>query len=68
MLDRQNRAYGRYPLKVALEGGFASKGNLDKTKGIKDVCFVKKRGLEETDMCRRHLLRSYKFKNKIVVI
>jgi transposase, IS5 family len=56
MLDRQNQAYGRYPLKVAFDGGFASKDNLDiaKDRGIKDVCFAKKRGLEETDMCRSH--------------
>jgi IS5 family transposase len=56
MLDRQNQVYGRYPRKVALDGGFASKGNLctAKAKGVKDVCFAKKRGLEETDMCRSH--------------
>ena len=54
MLDRQNDIYGRYPLKVALDGGFASKDNLleAKKRGIKDVCFAKKRGLSETDMCR----------------
>ena len=54
MLDRQKQIYGRYPLKVALDGGFASKDNLSKAKErkIKDVCFSKKRGLEETDMCR----------------
>lgn len=56
MLDRQNALYGRYPLKAALDGGFASKDNLDKakSKGVKDVCFAKKRGLKETDMCRSH--------------
>lgn len=56
MLDRQKQIYDRYPLKVALDGGFASKDNLKsaKTKGIKDVCFAKKRGLEEEDMCRSH--------------
>ena len=54
MLDRQKDIYGRYPLKVAFDGGFASKDNLLKAKGrkIKDVCFAKKRGLSETDMCR----------------
>jgi len=54
MLDRQQEIYGRYPLKVALDGGFASKANLIKAKDrkIKDVCFAKKRGLEKTDMCR----------------
>jgi IS5 family transposase len=54
MLDRQQEIYGRYPLKVALDGGFASKKNLEKAKEkkIKDVCFAKKRGLEVEDMCR----------------
>jgi IS5 family transposase len=54
MLDRQKHIYGRYPLKVSFDGGFASKGNLElaKDRKIKDVCFAKKRGLKETDMCR----------------
>ena len=54
MLDRHKEIYGHYPLKVALDGGFASKVNLKnaKGKGIKDVCFAKKRGLEEEEMCR----------------
>jgi len=54
MLDRQKEIYGRYPLKVALDGGFASRKNLEKAKEkkIKDVCFAKKRGLEVEDMCR----------------
>ena len=54
MLDRHKEIYGHYPLKAALDGGFASKTNLKyaKGKGIKDVCFAKKRGLEEEDMCR----------------
>lgn len=56
MLDRQNKLYGRYPLKVSFDGGFASKDNLKQAKSrkIKDVCFAKKRGLNETDMCRSH--------------
>jgi len=54
MLDRQKEIYNRYPLKVALDGGFASKDNLESAKGngIKDVCFAKKRGIEVEDMCR----------------
>jgi IS5 family transposase len=54
MLDRQHEIYGRYPLKVALDGGFASKANLAaaKERRIKDVCFAKKRGLEVEKMCR----------------
>jgi len=54
MLDRQKELYGRYPLKASFDGGFASIDNLKKAKShmIKDVCFAKKRGLKETDMCR----------------
>ena len=54
MLDRQQEIYGRYPLKVALDGGFASKANLAaaKERQIKDVCFAKKRGLHVEAMCR----------------
>lgn len=54
MLDRQKEIYDRYPLKVALDGGFASKENLAAAKGrqIKDVCFAKKRGLPVEKMCR----------------
>lgn len=54
MLDRQNEIYGKYPLKAALDGGFASKANLNaaKARQIKDVCFAKKRGLAVEDMCR----------------
>jgi IS5 family transposase len=54
MMDRQKQIYGRYPLKASFDGGFASKVNLKRAKSrkIKDVCFAKKRGLSETDMCR----------------
>jgi len=54
MLKRQNQLYGRYPLKASFDGGFASKNNLKQAKSlpIKDVCFAKKRGIKETDMCR----------------
>jgi len=54
MLERQKEIYDRYPLKIALDGGFASKDNLEIAKGmkIKDVCFAKKRGLKVEDMCR----------------
>jgi IS5 family transposase len=54
MLNRHNELYGQYPLKVAFDGGFASKHNLDAAKSmkIKDVCFSKKRGLQVEDMCR----------------
>jgi IS5 family transposase len=54
LCDRQRDLYGHYPLKVALDGGFASKENLTsaKSKHIKDVCFAKKRGIEVQEMCR----------------
>jgi len=66
MLERQNDIYGRYPLKAAFDGGFASKATLAsaKGKGVKDVCFAKKRGLHQSDMCRSHYvykkLRSFR--------
>jgi IS5 family transposase len=54
MLNRHDLVYGRYPVKVALDGGFASKDNLEfaKSKNIKDVCFAKKRGMKVEQMCR----------------
>jgi IS5 family transposase len=54
MFDRQNKLYGRYPLKASLDGGFASQDNLKsaKGKGVKDVCFAKGKGLKEDEMCR----------------
>lgn len=54
IFDRHNDLYGRYPLKAALDGGFASKDNLKSAKGmgIKDVCFAKKRGIDVEQMCR----------------
>lgn len=61
MLERQQELYGRPPLKVALDGGFASKENLKQAReqGIKDVCFSKGRGMNEKDMCRsRYVYRS----------
>jgi IS5 family transposase len=66
MLDRQKDIYDRYPGKVCFDGGFASKDNLNlaKARQIKDVCFAKKRGLKETDMCRSeyvyHRLRRFR--------
>jgi len=54
MLNRHGTIYGRYPLKVALDGRFASRNNLNfaKSRGIKDVCFGKRRGMKMEDMCR----------------
>jgi IS5 family transposase len=49
-----DKLYARYPLKVALDGGSASKENLTsaKAKHIKDGCFATKRGIEIEEMCR----------------
>lgn len=54
MFDRHESNFGSYPLKAALDGGFASKVNLEsaKGKGIKDICFSKRKGMEKEDMCR----------------
>jgi transposase, IS5 family len=54
MLNRHDQIYGRYPGKIALDGGFTSKSNLEfaKSKKVKDVCFAKKRSLSVLQMCR----------------
>ena len=54
MLLRQKKIYRRPPLKAALDGGFASRDNVDKAKemGVKDICFAKRRGIKVQDMCR----------------
>lgn len=60
MLDRHEKVFDHHPLKVALDGGFASKDNLvaAKARGIKDVCFAKRRGLHVEDMCRSEYVYS----------
>ena len=42
------------PKQAALDGGFASKANLESAKGlgVEDVCFSKGRGLAVSDMVR----------------
>jgi IS5 family transposase len=54
MLERQKEIYGRPPRQAALDGGFASKANLQAAKdlGVADVCFAKKRGLKVPDMVK----------------
>lgn len=54
LLERQHELYGRAPLKVSADGGFASKENLAyaKSAGVKDAVFAKKRGLKVLDMAR----------------
>jgi IS5 family transposase len=54
MIVRQEQAYGRPPRQVSLDGGFASKANLNDIKalGVQDVCFTKCRFLSVTDMVK----------------
>jgi IS5 family transposase len=53
-LDRVKALYGRYPLQVTADGGFASQDNVHDAHelGVKDVCFNKKVDLEAEEMCR----------------
>lgn len=53
-IHRLSAALGRMPRQIALDGGFASKANLQvaKSMGIKDVCFSKGRGLAVSDMVK----------------
>jgi transposase, IS5 family len=54
MLERQKEIYGRPPRQAAMDGGFASKQNLQEAKalGVSDVCFAKKRGLKVPEMVK----------------
>ena len=54
MLQRQEALYGRPPRQAAMDGGFASRDNLEAAKalGVEDVCFQKKRGLKVSEMTR----------------
>lgn len=54
MIDRQIEIYGRPPRQVAFDGGYTSQANLRdiKAKGVNDVVFHKKRGLEISDMAK----------------
>ncbi len=53
-LDSVIAAVGRVPRQAALDGGFASVANLKlaKAKGIKDICFSKRRGMKVADMAK----------------
>jgi IS5 family transposase len=53
-LDGVTGAVGRVPRQAALDGGFASVEGLAlaKDKGVKDVCFSKRRGMKVTDMAK----------------
>ena len=54
MMDRVEAVTGRVPRQVAADGGFASKANLEaaKRRGVKDMCFSKKRGLKVEEMVK----------------
>jgi len=54
LLYRQKELFGRMPLKVSADGGFASKDNLAfaKEHGVKDAVFAKKRGLSVLAMAK----------------
>ena len=54
MIERQVDLYGRAPRQAAFDGGFTSKPNLAalKSRGVQDVAFSKRRGLEISDMTR----------------
>lgn len=54
MLKRHEAMFGKAPLKVSADGGFASKENLRDAKELKvrDAVFAKKRGLSVQDMAK----------------
>jgi IS5 family transposase len=53
-LERHIERFGRAPRQAAFDGGFASKGNVQRAKalGVEDIAFHRKRGLEITEMVR----------------
>lgn len=53
-IDSVTSAVGRVPRQAALDGGFASIEGLAlaKAKGVKDVCFSKRRGMEIAEMAK----------------
>ena len=54
MIERQQEIYGRVPRQSSVDGGYASKANLEEVKamGVKDAAFHKKRGLAVEDMTK----------------
>jgi len=54
MLDRHIKNYAAVPRQLAVDGGYASKANLDaaKARGVEDVAFHKKRGLSIKSMVK----------------
>jgi IS5 family transposase len=54
MIDRQIEIYGCPPRQASFDGGYTSQANLQdiKDKGVNDVAFHKKRGLEISEMVK----------------
>lgn len=54
MIDRQVHIYGKAPVQAAYDGAFASRDNLGaiKARGVQDVVFAKRRGLQVSEMAR----------------
>ena len=54
LLERHINHYGCAPKQLAVDGGYASKDNLEKAKGcgVEDVAFHKKRGLRIEEMVK----------------
>ena len=59
-LERHEKLYGKAPLKVAVDGGFASKdnGNDAKRLGVRDIAFSSLKGNKLTDLIKSE--RAYK--------
>ncbi len=56
MLERHAECYGRAPRQAAVDGGYASRENLEAAKalGVEDVAFHKKCGLTVEEMVKSH--------------
>lgn len=54
LLDREKKILNKTPRQKAMDGGFASKANLEaaKDEGVQDMVFAKKRGLKTLDMAK----------------
>jgi len=52
LLERQIEISGRAPWKMAADGGYTSKDNVQQAKGVKDVAFHKKKGLKVEHMVK----------------
>lgn len=54
LLDREKNILNKTPRQKAMDGGFASKANLEaaKDEGVQDMVFAKKRGLKTLDMAK----------------